>query len=293
MSLTFTAISKFYQFAKVVEFPPIMLTSALQRQTMGSIVKERFNKLGLRNLLTNRWPFSQKIADKKIVVSKEDADLNCLEDFEGKIRVIKKLVADKCHPIHQITNEGKVLLQSEPNDLKSINNTMDKLDRYLLDSFNKLNNASKEAPGIVDGKINSTTRIYTEAAVRSYLTLQYFRRLRKAIDNKDLNVNTFSKVCMVKILDVMLRGTSSERIEMHMQLYGDHFNQEKLQECFYSLYEPEIETCTTLLLANPNIHKHHRKLLPKFTRTYLLDKAELNVKLRCVLAWAGKQQCFV
>ena len=93
---------------------------------------------------------------------------------------------------------------------------------------------------------------------------------------------------MKKLLDVVLRGTSSERIQAHMEMYGPELNQERLQECFYSLYEPEIQTCSALFLLSPTIHKQHRKVLPKFAKTYLLDKAELNVKLRCVLAWSGE-----
>lgn len=64
--------------------------------------------------------------------------------------------------------------------------------------------------------------------------------------------------------------------------------QAKLQDCFYSLLEPEIEACSSLLLMQPHLHKDHKKKIPAYAKSYLLDKAEVNMKTRCVLAWSGE-----
>jgi hypothetical protein len=76
----------------------------------------------------------------------------------------------------------------------------------------------------------------------------------------------------------------------HIKLYGPTLSNNRLQECFYSLYEPEIETVSAVLTSAAKTEKHlkhHLKEVPKFTKSYLLDKLELNTKTRCVLAWSG------
>ena len=88
----------------------------------------------------------------------------------------------------------------------------------------------------------------------------------------------------------MLIVSCFDRISIeHIQLYGSALTQAKLQDCFYALLEPEIETSSGLLLMQPHLHKDHKKKVPAFAKSYLLDKAEVNMKTRCVLAWSGKQ----
>ena len=62
--------------------------------------------------------------------------------------------------------------------------------------------------------------------------------------------------------------------------------QTQLRDAFYAAYEPEVEVSVELFSA---LHSddRHRKMLRKFSRTYLLDKLDLNTKCRCVFSWAG------
>lgn len=73
----------------------------------------------------------------------------------------------------------------------------------------------------------------------------------------------------------------------HLRLFGKEFNQERLQESLYILYEPEVEATKELFVSMPGLHKDHLKGIPKFSQAYLLDKIELNSKARCSLAWSG------
>jgi hypothetical protein len=71
-------------------------------------------------------------------------------------------------------------------------------------------------------------------------------------------------------------------------LFGPKANQEKLQISFYSFYEPELLTAVSFLKRYPFQYKKHMKLIPKLSNSYLLDKLELNTKVRCIIAWSGK-----
>lgn len=54
----------------------------------------------------------------------------------------------------------------------------------------------------------------------------------------------------------------------------------------YALYEPEVQTVKSILMALPGLHRDHVKKFPKFSSTYLLDVVELNVKARCLFCWS-------
>jgi hypothetical protein len=55
---------------------------------------------------------------------------------------------------------------------------------------------------------------------------------------------------------------------------------------FYRTLYAEITAINELLLTVKGLHVDHKKKAPKFALTFLLDKAELNSKSRCVFAWA-------
>ena len=74
----------------------------------------------------------------------------------------------------------------------------------------------------------------------------------------------------------------------HMKLYGKKFNNPQLQDCFYTLYNAEIECVSGVFSQLKNKHKHHKKGMDKYARNYLLDTLELNTKSRCVFAWSGQ-----
>lgn len=72
-----------------------------------------------------------------------------------------------------------------------------------------------------------------------------------------------------------------------MRLYGQEFNSPQLQDCFYTLYNAEVECVSTIFSELKNKHKHHKKRMDKYAKNYLLDTLELNTKTRCVFAWSG------
>ena len=253
--------------------------------THNTMLRNRFKGFSLKGLFTRT---------KKFPTPKKEADLLALDDFILKINVMSKMTVDSTHPIHNISYNGRRLLDSTSVLGKPAISGLDTLDKYLQDHFAKLqphfertdDNITEPGTDLVKSVLLEKPAI--ETAVRIYLTRQYLRRLRKCFDDKELDVDMLNATLIKRLFDVALRGTASERIEEHMKLFGEELNQERLQECFYTLFEPEVQTCTALFLLKPTIHKHHRKLLPKFAKTYLLDTAELNVKLRCLLAWSGE-----
>lgn len=72
-----------------------------------------------------------------------------------------------------------------------------------------------------------------------------------------------------------------------MKLYGPNFNHISLQRCFYCIFDPEVSICSDAFISLQDLHKDNYKKFPKFSKTYLLDKLELNIKSRCVFAWSG------
>lgn len=238
------------------------------------------SKFSIRNI------FKRK---PKVVVPKKDADLQMLDDFTLNINSIAKVNADSNHPIHTFALNGRHLLDSNICKLKTPVAALEELDKYLGNMSAEHRIVFEDSPPGDNTAVIQPNKSSTEAVVRINLTRQYFKRLKKVFADGDLPDTLLTLPAIRRLFDVLMRGTASERIEEHMRLYGPEFNQERMQECFYSLYEPEIQTCTELFLAKQSVHPHHRKELPKFAKTYLLDKHELNVKLRCVLAWSGAQ----
>lgn len=76
-----------------------------------------------------------------------------------------------------------------------------------------------------------------------------------------------------------------------MRLYGSQFTNQSLQDCFYTIYNSEVECVSTLFLEIKDKHKNHKKGMEKYSKTYLLDTIELNTKSRCVFAWSGAFLC--
>jgi len=89
------------------------------------------------------------------------------------------------------------------------------------------------------------------------------------------------------VVDANLLGTAPERHVEHMRLFeGGTMTQEGVQSCLYLTLEPEVEAATELLREQPQITKKVRKALDKYSKTYLLDIAEVNVKSRCIFNWS-------
>lgn len=64
--------------------------------------------------------------------------------------------------------------------------------------------------------------------------------------------------------------------------------QNRLQEAFYAIYDPEIAASLDLFCEFKKADKKYVKSVRRFASTYLLDKLELNTKSRCVFCWSGK-----
>lgn len=236
------------------------------------MLKGGLSRFSVRGLFTRK---------KKYPVPKKDDDLRVLDDYTLNINSLIKITPSETHPIHKLSVEGRNMLDRQPG--RQIALKLDDLDKYIGEQYQGMQKYFEEPD-----KFTVADKPTVETAVRLHLAQTYFRRLKKAIEDKEIPTETVSTPVLRNLFDVVMRGTASERIESHVQMYGPQLNQERMQECFYSLYGPEVHTCTQLFLLNPALHPHHKKNLPKFAKTYLLDKHELNVKLRCVLAWNGK-----
>lgn len=129
-----------------------------------------------------------------------------------------------------------------------------------------------------------------QLVLRLQLVKEYFSALQGLLERSEISAKSLeSSSKLIRLLDAVLLGTSSERIHEHMTLFGPEFFQYTMQTCFYSLYEAEIQALCRHLDKYPLQVKAHQKLLQKNSgSTYLLDSLELNTKLRCILAWMGK-----
>jgi hypothetical protein len=251
------------------------------------MLRNRFSKFSLKSVFTRK---------KKFPVPKKDDDMAFLDEFALKVKVLNKFTPKPAHIIHTLSYDARNVVDT--NKVSSLH-VFDSIDEHLQYSFGKFQSkfpGSVQMVAVTPSPVNlgadldvANDNEDTEAAIRVYFTKLYFMRLRKAFNDKELDDKILTPALLKSLIDISMRGTASERIAAHMQMYGDEFNQERLQECFYSLFEPEVMACSSLfLLQNPaQLHPHHHKNLPKFSKTYLLDKAELNVKLRCFLAWSG------
>jgi hypothetical protein len=73
----------------------------------------------------------------------------------------------------------------------------------------------------------------------------------------------------------------------HLKLHNYTTTHSQLQLCFYTLYDPEVVACTDAFLHITNLNKRNYKTYKKYSKNYLLDVLELNIKSRCIFAWSG------
>lgn len=133
----------------------------------------------------------------------------------------------------------------------------------------------------------------SQTCMRLALLRSYLARLRRGVADGDVKAERLVGPRADKLLrlcDAVLLGSASERLLEHLLLFDDEmggFSQGSLQDALYLLYEPEVQTVLSALLAVDELHADLRKKkgVVKFASTYLLDRLELNVKSRCVLAW--------
>lgn len=244
----------------------------------------------LKNVLSRFHPrnvFKRKV---KIPVPKQDADLQMLDNFMLKTKVLAKLTADSHHPIQQTALSVRNRFTYATDSSTSSMQCLDAIERLITESLAGLEAAQPVDQLSQSDNVVGSTKDNLDTIIRMSFAREYFRRLRKAVEAGELNAEVLTADKFKELIDIMTRGTASERIEAQLKLFGPELNQERLQECFYSLYEPEVHTCTKLFLRSPLVPPHHQKKMPKFAKAYLLDKHDLNMKLRCILGWSGEPQ---
>lgn len=242
----------------------------------------------LKNALSRLHPrnvFKRKV---KIPVPKQDADLQMLDNFMLKTKVLTKIAADSSHPIQQAALSVRNRFTYATDASSSSVQCLDTIERLITENLTGLESAQSVDELSQTENVVGSTKDNLDTIVRMSFAREYFRRLRKALDGGELSAEALKAEKFKELIDITIRGTASERIEAQLKLFGPELNQERLQECFYSLYEPEVHTCTKLFLRSPLVHPHHQKKMPKFAKAYLLDKHDLNMKLRCILGWSGE-----
>ena len=163
-----------------------------------------------------------------------------------------------------------------------------------------------------------------ETMIRLRLLRNYLLRIQRAVQEEEVQLSaldTYTKCC--SLVDAFLRGTPAERMAEHMELYGPTLTPWMTQNCFYAFCEPEIDTISSywlnemqragelptmkrrflpflstnvkpqvkpseIQLENMRLCKDHKAKLVSFSKSYLLDTLELNVKARCCFAWTGE-----
>lgn len=224
----------------------------------------------------------------------EAEDIELLSKFCYRVDCLKSVPYDNIKPLYDIAKDTRIssgLTFSDGAATAQQFSLLASLDDIDISLEKHLNATQNTNTGSEVSSPNSVTTIEDNTEIRVKFARNYFLRLRRSLIEEDLSSDLFSKMSMARLVDTMLLGTSSERIQTQMLLYAHDtpLNIERMQECFYALYEPEIDTCLAMLLAEGDrLHPHHRKGLQKFWRTYLLDKLDLHMHLRCTLGWADR-----
>lgn len=238
-----------------------------------------FNK-DLRNITVRNFFFKKKTVTK---INAKDVDINLLKSISALVQCLNKASIHPDHPLHDISREIKLKTTTNPSNsfpmiASAIASAADEIfPRFQSDLVN------------FSSPVDSDKILYWkyEAALKIQLCKHYILRLGKAVEDGELilsNVTDYTALA-ARLLDVCLLGSGSERISEHLQLYGSAISQQQLQESFYVLFEPEILACTSLTQIKA-LHKHHVKGIHRFSKAYLLDSLELNVKSRCLFSWS-------
>jgi hypothetical protein len=131
-----------------------------------------------------------------------------------------------------------------------------------------------------------------EAGMRINFARKYFDKLQQLQDEKDIEAEALRKAFLhAGFSDAVLLGTSSERIAAHLKLFGANMTQDQFQNSMYAVLEPEVQTCLAAVLSvqDKALTKKNRAKATKVAKTFLLDVTELNVKVRCTMAWSDPE----
>ena len=125
-----------------------------------------------------------------------------------------------------------------------------------------------------------------QTSLRLRMLLHYIHHIKQSVLEGDLPASAVRKDVFERVVDAVLLGSSSERVQEHMQLFASKYGQAQLQDSFYTLYNAEVACVRELFVSQLGLTKQEIKRFNKFAKSYLLDSLELNVKSRCVYIWS-------
>jgi hypothetical protein len=220
----------------------------------------------------------------------EKLDIDHLNKFQSIVKSLNTVIFIDAkgvrHPLYNISQTITTMIDVDM--LKYMN--VDERDSNILDKVgNALNDSVIQSEGELMNYLLAETSdsldIKMQYLLRISLLKQYIIQLRKKLKENELE--SISLVTFRQLVDAFLLGSASERIMLHLSLYGDKCTQHSLQHSFYNLYDPEIDVTTSIFVKlNKNYEKIHNKKFKKFSATYLLDKLELNSKSRMTFCWS-------
>jgi len=226
-------------------------------------------------------------------VETEIADLFLLEKFATLSESLKACEMPADHPCVALAEHSRSLVKGLwhldiLDKTTKVSRILTELEKYHFSEQEKRKASIEDFVERV--KENSPQwRGNCEAALRLSLFQLYSKRLLAAVTEGAISIdNLHSEEVLLKMVDTFLMGTSAERIGAHLQLYAPNMDQAQLQDAFYVIYDPEVATASSALLAVKGLHADHVKKVPKFAELYLLDRLELNVKSRSVFCWADR-----
>ena len=88
-----------------------------------------------------------------------------------------------------------------------------------------------------------------ETGFRLLLFQNYLSALRSRIKDGDLLPGALTENRLILLSDSFLLGSGAERLVEHMSMYGGKLTCALLQECLYTIFEPEVQTCMSIMLS--------------------------------------------
>lgn len=138
----------------------------------------------LRNLVTRK---------SKVVLQTQDIDL--LQRYEKFASSFASLTIGRSHPLHSAVEDAKNVVVHEDSSSSSMHN----LNVVTL-FFNK------RIATLPSGSFDETT-------IRLYLARNYFERLKQSLKDNDISSSQLNSQNISRLIDVVVLGTASERIE--------------------------------------------------------------------------------
>lgn len=217
--------------------------------------------------------------------STREKDIALLVKLSERCRDLEHLKFHEKHKVHELSAEIRnhitELFLEHDGSLEANN----KIFSRLLLRVNELYRDSESALSQIDDNSPEASFEFS-ASLRLLLLQNYLSTLSKVISEDQLPWSTITEKRLTLLCEAHIRGSGSERVAEHMAMYKEALTLAELQECYFALCDPEVETVKTVLLSLPGLLKDHKKKIPKFSKFYLLDFPEVTVKARCVFAWS-------